>query len=172
MFLDSIFGRINALLVQAPDTIWLAWHACHRKHDFWLNLDMRRSSKQSRKIHRRKLQTLLLRGCIVFLRYTASININVQQFPSIVSCQYIFSDEFEIFFRIKTYESIISECQGLVTYAENPVGILMHLISHDKLGMNSTDTPDASVAANVLNRFISRANKSIKSLGKKVVNSS
>lgn len=41
----------------------------------------------------------------------------------------------------------------------------MHLISLDKLGMNPADAPDASVAANVLNRFISRANKSIKSQG-------
>jgi len=33
----------------------------------------------------------------------------------------------------------------------------MHFINHDELRMNPADTPNASLAANVLNRFVSRA---------------
>lgn len=55
-----------------------------------------------------------------------------------------------------------------VTYAENSVRILMHLISHDELGMSPADMPDASLTANVLNRFVSQASKSIKSQGKRL----
>jgi len=45
-----------------------------------------------------------------------------------------------------------------------PVGIPVHLISHDKLGEYPAGTADA-VAANGLDRFINQANKSIKSRG-------
>lgn len=82
-----------------------------------------------------------------------------QQYPA-----NILSDSWKSFSAYERVSQFLNVKFG-ITYAENPAGILMQLIGHGKLGMNPTDTPDASVAANVLNGFISRANKSIKSRG-------